>query len=98
MLYTMTIQNGLATAKAEGFESTISMPISQMNGFMEEVTKIGKLYNIEIKWNVVRTMEEKTMDAWKPENPTIRNFELIGYGVVAMAMMIALPFMFVLFS
>ena len=38
------------------------------------------------------------MDAWKPINPTIHNFKLIGYGIVAMAMLSALPFMFVLFA
>ena len=53
MLFTMTVQNGLATAKAEGFDSTISMPVSQMQKHMEEVTKIGKLEGIKIEWNVI---------------------------------------------
>ena len=53
MLFTMTVQNGLATAKAEGFDSTISMPVSQMKKHMEEVFKIGKLEGIEIEWKVI---------------------------------------------
>lgn len=35
------------------------------------------------------------MDAWKPKNPTARNFELIGQGIVAVAIGIAILAMFV---
>ena len=32
------------------------------------------------------------MDAWKPTNPTVRNMELIGQGIVVTAMFIVLLF------
>lgn len=38
------------------------------------------------------------MDAWKPNNPTARNFELIGQGIVAVAIGFAIAMMFVIFG
>lgn len=38
------------------------------------------------------------MDAWKPNNPTARNFKLIGQGFVAVAIGIAILAMFIVFG
>ena len=53
MHYTMIIKNGLATAKANGCYSSISMPVSYAFSHMENVTKIGKMENVAIIWTVI---------------------------------------------
>ena len=53
MHYTMIIKNGLATAKANGCCSSISMPVSYAFQHMENVSKIGMMENMEIIWTVI---------------------------------------------
>ena len=53
MYYTMIIKNGLATAKAKGCHSSISMPVHFAFKHMENVSKIGKMENVEIIWTVI---------------------------------------------
>lgn len=53
MQYVMIIKDGIATAKAMGCCSSISMPVSYAFQHMENVTKIGKIEKVAIVWTVV---------------------------------------------
>lgn len=53
MHYSMIIKNNFAIARAKGFESAITMPVSYAYKHMEDVSKIGKSEGITIVWEVI---------------------------------------------